>query len=155
MENQKRKNKKSTLIKGFTVTFLILKFEEAELFLIGSCQDEWFELTYYVETLPSSLLQFSLAASLSISFGSLVFRVATYWNIINVDDHYNDLDRERTEWITDRGVVRNFNLRVNKTNAPSFCPDKIIFVPDKIIFVPDKITLSQTKHFCPRQKILS
>ena len=89
-----------------------LKFTKAELYLIGGCQDKWFELTYYKEALPWSLLQFSLAASLSISFGSLVFRVATYWNIINVDDHYNDLDRKRTEWITGRGIVTNFNLGV-------------------------------------------
>ena len=28
-----------------------LKFAKAELYLIGGCQDEWFELTYYIETL--------------------------------------------------------------------------------------------------------
>ena len=28
-----------------------LKFAKAELCLIGGCQDEWFELTYYIETL--------------------------------------------------------------------------------------------------------
>ena len=28
-----------------------LKFAKAELYLIGGYQDEWFELTYYIETL--------------------------------------------------------------------------------------------------------
>ena len=28
-----------------------LKFAKTELYLIGGCQDEWFELTYYIETL--------------------------------------------------------------------------------------------------------
>jgi len=28
-----------------------LKFAKAELYLIGGCQNEWFELTYYIETL--------------------------------------------------------------------------------------------------------
>ena len=28
-----------------------LKFDKAELYLIDGCQDEWFELIYYVETL--------------------------------------------------------------------------------------------------------
>ena len=28
-----------------------LKLAKAELYLIGGCQDEWFELTYYIETL--------------------------------------------------------------------------------------------------------
>ena len=28
-----------------------LRFAKAELYLIGGCQDEWFELTYYIETL--------------------------------------------------------------------------------------------------------
>ena len=44
-------------------------------------------------------------------------------------------------------------------NAPSFCPDKIIFVPnkikfvlDKIFFVPDKIFFGPDKKFCPRLK---
>ena len=46
---------------GFTFHLLIfddllqlssnLKFAKAELYLIGGCQDEWFELTYYIETL--------------------------------------------------------------------------------------------------------
>ena len=31
-----------------------LKFAKAELYLIGGCQDEWFELTYYIETLTNT-----------------------------------------------------------------------------------------------------
>ena len=34
------------------------KFAKAELYLIGGCQDGWFELTYYIETLLWSLINF-------------------------------------------------------------------------------------------------
>ena len=33
-----------------------LKFAKAELYLIGGCQNEWFELTYYTETLQLLLI---------------------------------------------------------------------------------------------------
>ena len=35
-----------------------LKFAKAELYLIGGCQDEWFELTYYIETLAKTWAEY-------------------------------------------------------------------------------------------------
>ena len=37
-----------------------LKFAKAELYLIGGCQDEWFELAYYIESLVKTMMEFSL-----------------------------------------------------------------------------------------------
>ena len=61
---------------------------------------------------------------------------------------------EMEEWKRER-IYTLRALKPSKTNATSFCPDKIISVPDKIFFVPDKIIFVLDKTFFPRQKFLS
>ena len=54
---------------------------------------------------------------------------------------------------TIRKLPYHFFANFLPSNAPSFCPDKIIFVPDKMLFVPDKTFFVLDKKFCSKLKM--